>query len=255
MEAIAAVSFEATILGSGGWMATPERATSSLLGRFGEHVALFDAGTGVSHLTRDRSLLSNAKHLTVLISHFHLDHVAGLTYLPALDDDVTISIYAPGRLLIGTDSRSVLETLVGPPYLSATLSSFARGGVNDLHEGQNDVAGLPVSVRVQPHHPGGSVAFRVENLFAYCTDTTADDENIAFVRGVGVLVHEAWLPSGKHSEHCSAADAANIAAQAGVGRLFLSHINPLHGTTDELLTMARSNFASTTVGHDLLRIR
>lgn len=96
------------LLGSGGWMPTPQRGTSSLLLRQPDAALIFDAGTGVAALCRQPELLAGADHLDVVLSHFHLDHVAGLTYLPALAGRMDITVWAPGRLLLDADSSVVL---------------------------------------------------------------------------------------------------------------------------------------------------
>jgi ribonuclease BN (tRNA processing enzyme) len=228
-------------------MATPSRATSSLLVvRDGDPV-LFDAGTGVSALCRDPGLIGDATRLAVVLSHFHLDHVAGLTYLPALLDGVEVTVWAPGRLL-GGDSTEILGSLVGPPFLSVGLADFAS--VRELSSGGNEISSYGVEVRVQPFHPGRSVALRLGDDLAYCTDTAPDPDSAAFVRGVSTLVHEAWTPHVPTEDHSSAASAAQTAAEADVGRLVLSHIHPLHDDPAALLAAARPHFTNTEVGYD-----
>jgi ribonuclease BN (tRNA processing enzyme) len=238
------------LLGSGGWMATPARATSSLLvvGEGEGGPFLLDAGTGVAALCRQADdLIGDARRLTVVLSHFHLDHVVGLTYLPAISDRVEVTVWAPGRLL-GGDSTEILGALVGPPFLSVGLASFAS--VRELRPGSNEISSHTVETRVQPRHPGGSVAFRLGDDLAYCTDTAPDPDSAAFVRGVSTLVHEAWTPEAPTEDHSSAASAARTAADGGVGRLVLSHIHPLHDDPAALRAAARPHFPDTEVGYD-----
>jgi ribonuclease BN (tRNA processing enzyme) len=233
-------------------MATPKRATSSLLVVRDGDPLLFDAGTGISALCRDPGLIGDTSHLSVLLSHFHLDHLAGLSYLPALSDRVDVTVWAPGRLL-GGDSTEILGSLVGPPFLSARLADFAS--VEEVSSGSNEISSYTVEARVQPFHPGRSVAFRLGDDLAYCTDTAPDPDSAAFVRGVTTLVHEAWTPDAPTEDHSSAASAAQTAADAGVGRLVFSHIHPLHDDPAALLAAARPHFANTEVGYDGQAIR
>jgi ribonuclease BN (tRNA processing enzyme) len=228
-------------------MATPRRATASLLVVGDGDPLLFDAGTGVSALCRDPGLIGNATRVDVVLSHFHLDHVVGLTYLPALADRVEVTVWAPGRML-GGDSAEILGTLVGPPFLSVGLTEFAT--VKELRAGSNEISSFTVEARVQPFHPGTSVGFRVGDELAYCTDTAPDPDTAAFVRGVSTLVHEAWTPEVPTVDHSSAASAARTAAEAGAGRLVFSHIHPLNDDPAALLAAARPHFANVEVGYD-----
>jgi ribonuclease BN (tRNA processing enzyme) len=233
-------------------MATSTRATSSLLVVHDGDPLLFDAGTGVSALCRHPGLIGDATRLSVVLSHFHLDHLAGLTYLPALADRVEVTVWAPGRLL-GGDSTEILGSLVGPPFLSVPLADFAS--VEELSAGGNEISSYTVESRVQPFHPGRSVAFRLGDDLAYCTDTAPDPDSAAFVHGVATLVHEAWTPDAPTEDHSSAVSAAQTAADADVGRLVFSHIHPLHDDPAALLAAARPHFANTEVGYDGQAIR
>jgi ribonuclease BN (tRNA processing enzyme) len=229
-------------------MPTPARATSCLLVRDAEQALLLDAGTGVANLCRQPDLLDGVGRIDVVLSHFHLDHVAGLTYLPAVAADVELTIWAPGHLLLGATSREVLETVVGAPFLSVSLTEFAQ--VAEIVDGTQQVSRWTVEARVQPRHPGGSVGYRLGDLLAYCTDTAPDPDCASFVQGAALLVHEAWTASSPTHEHSSAASAAETAAEAAVERLVLSHVHPLNDNPDGLLAAARPIFASTEVGHD-----
>lgn len=69
----------------GSWMPAEGRETACVLLRRDHSVVLLDAGTGVRRLAGEHSdLLARATRLDVLLTHFHLDHVCGLSYLPAL---------------------------------------------------------------------------------------------------------------------------------------------------------------------------
>jgi ribonuclease Z len=96
----------------------------------------------------------------------------------------------------------------------------------------------------------------VGNAFTYCTDTAYDPGNAGLARGSAVLAHEAWCtedaPSARET-HSSAREAASLARDADVERLVLIHVRP-GGDDQALLAEARSVFADTTVGSDLLAL-
>ena len=55
-----------------------------MLVRRGEDALVLDAGTGLQRLVADPALVDGVRRLDVVLTHFHLDHVCGLAYLPAL---------------------------------------------------------------------------------------------------------------------------------------------------------------------------
>jgi ribonuclease BN (tRNA processing enzyme) len=112
-------------------------------------------------------------------------------------------------------------------------------------------------------HPGGSTGFRLDwpgHSLAYVTDTTADAEAdyVRAIRGVDLLVHEAYF--------CDAADGlplitghswleavVQVAAAADVGRLVLVHIDPqLPSDRAFDLAAAREVYPSLQIGADNL---
>ena len=236
------------MLGSGGWMATLRRATSCLLWTSPAGALMLDAGTGVAALCQQPTLIGDAGKLDVVLTHFHLDHIAGLTYLPAIATQTEITVWAPGQLLNGTASSAILQTLVDDPYLSIDLPQFAR--VQELKAGGNTIGAFSVEARVQKFHPGGSVGLRIGDELAYCADTAPDPGTSGFAHEVGTLVHEAWTIENPSAEHSSAASAARTAADAGVGRLVLSHVHPLADDPVGLLAAARPIFPNAEVGYD-----
>ena len=116
---------EAVILGSGGWVPTAKRETCSALVRHGADVLLIDAGTGLKRLLERTDLVEHAENVHLVLTHFHLDHVVGLSYLPALPLPVAPVIWGPADVLYGKRTRSILHRLLGPPLFSATIDEIA----------------------------------------------------------------------------------------------------------------------------------
>jgi len=93
------------------------------------------------------------------------------------------------------------------------------------------------TIRVmRQRHSGGSIGFRVEDRFAYITDTDPDENHVSFLRGVQVAFMDAMYDSddykaaanqpGHKADHGSHLGVSSIAKQSGVSRLGLIHINP-----------------------------
>lgn len=86
--------------------------------------------------------------------------------------------------------------------------------------------------------------------YAFCSDTAPSPLVAEAVSGVDVLYHEATFTSEHMEEasmsfHSTAAQAATIAAQAGVGRLMLGHFSGRYADTSQLLAEARQIFENT----------
>lgn len=243
-----------TLLGSGGWIPTPRRATCSALVRDHEHALVLDAGTGISHLVCDPQLLAGIRRADIVLTHFHLDHVVGLAYLPALPLLEPPRIYGPGAWLYSAGTAEILARLIGPP-LFVELSTITSG-VDEIGEEGLSLGPFDVRPRVQRRHSDPTLALRVGDTLTYCTDTAFDEGNVEFAQGSRVLAHEAWWTRGSPREettHSSAGDAARVALDAGVEQLAMIHIRP-DADEDRLAEEARSVFGGSAVGRDLMSL-
>jgi ribonuclease BN (tRNA processing enzyme) len=246
----------AKLLGSGGWLPTGRRETACLFLRDDGHALVLDAGTGLRRLVTDPSLLDGVERVSVVLTHFHLDHVAGLASAPALAER-EVDVWAPARLLGHGSARSLLERLLGPPFL-AGRPELLQSWLPDVRElgPAQQIGSFEVATRVQPQHPGSSVAIRVDDTLALCTDTAYDAENVQFARGVGVLLHEAFHRGEETDDqtHSAAGEAARVAAAAEVERLVLVHVKPTETDDDALLDGARTAFPAAVVATDGLEL-
>jgi ribonuclease BN (tRNA processing enzyme) len=211
---------------------------------------LIDAGTGVQRLVEEPSLLEGAQALDIVLTHFHLDHVTGLSFLPALPLEPTI--WGPGARLIGTPTAQILGRLFGSPLFAATVEDLA-GAVHEIPESLFEAGPFSIATRVQRRHTDPTLALRIGDL-AYCTDTAADPGNAELASGSRLLLHEAWYADAATDDgtHSAAGEAGAIAGQAGVEELVLIHVNPLQLSDDELAAPAQAEFPATRVGQDLM---
>jgi ribonuclease BN (tRNA processing enzyme) len=242
----------ATILGSGGFVPTGRRETSSVLLRGGDGHVLIDAGTGLRRLITDRDALLGAERggrLDILLTHFHIDHVCGLAYLTELSD-LDIVIHGPGAALYDTPTAVVLARMFfSPPLMPVTLDQLGVR-VAELVPGEAPFGGLTVRARRQDRHTNPTLGLRVEDAFTWCTDTEDDPETVAFARGARVLAHDAWGPPAAPG-HAEPAAVARIALAAGAERLVLIHVPPT-ADEDALRAEAAAVHPHVTVATDLL---
>ena len=244
------------ILGAGGWIPTGTHATCSALLREGDAAVLIDAGSGVERLVADRSLLDGVERLDLVLTHFHLDHVVGLAYLPGLRraGGIPPRIWGPAQALFGTSSDEVLRRIYAPPFFDADYGLIAAE-VRELSEEQ-PIGPFTLRTRLQPGHSTPTLALRFDDLLTYCTDTPYDAGSGPFATGSRVLMHEAWCTEGSPEAtpiHSSGRDAGRVAGQAGVERLVLIHLHP-RGGHDAVLEEAREEFPAAELGSDLLAL-
>ena len=257
-----------TFLGTQGWIPTPRRHTTSLAFEVEDLLFLFDAGTGLSRMLQEplAGAAQRARELHLFLTHFHLDHSAGLAYLTGLFGKKPLTVHVPGPELNGVAAPDGVPALIRHPFHPVAWADHAGYSTQTLAAGDNDVAGITVRVKAQCH-PDTSVGYRVEDFFTFVTDTVADPATAEFARGSQALLHEAWIDGAEEQDpsqqqlvrstylsHTSARQAAAIAADAAVEELYLIHLNPLFGE-DYYAAMqrsARAIFAATTVPSDLL---
>lgn len=96
---------------------------------------------------------------------------------------------------------------------------------------------------------------RLPRRYAYCCDTAFDESLIPIVEGVDLLCMESTFDSAFEAMaeercHCTAAQAATIAARAGVGQLLLTHFSARYREIENLLGEAQSVFPNTICAAD-----
>jgi len=240
------------LLGTSGYHPTEKAHTACLL--LPACGVMLDAGTGMFRAAR----FLERPALDIFLSHAHLDHVIGLTYLfsvQRLHPLQRVRVHAEADKLAAVREHLFHERLF-PGWPGMELCEL--GAEVKLSDGAQ-VSHFPLE------HKGGSRGFRFDwpdRSLAYVTDTTADPQApyVAHLEGVDLLVHECyaddqraeWARSVGHS-HASA--VAQVARQAGVKRLVLVHLDPLSPLTDPPdLDAARRIFEPIELGYDLMEI-
>ena len=239
-----------TVLGSGGWIPTSSRQTSCYLITAGTEALVLDAGTGLGALHISPSLLDGVETVTVVLSHFHLDHVTGLGFVSARAlGGRELTIAGPGSLSYGRPTRAIVEAqLLASPLQTASPLASARWA--ELGWDTLSFAGHEIQTWEQTRHTLPSAGFRVGSRLAYCTDTEFDPETIRRVAGVTTLLHEAWEPAGVERGHTSGEEVGTIAVEAGVSRLMLTHLNPLPGVPERTAAAAQARFDAAVLASD-----
>lgn len=241
-----------TVLGGGGWLPAHGRHTATALLRNGDSAIMLDAGTGVARFMEQRQLLEGVKRLDILLTHFHLDHIAGLAYLPGLGLCEQTVIWGPGRLLYDITTHALLARVSHEPFHPVPLEQQDIQ-VRDIPAGELELGSVRVQHRRQERHTAPTLGFRFGDELAWVTDTAYDEGSAALAAGCRLLAHEAWFTSRapRNPEiHTSAAQAAEVATRAEVGRLMLIHLPPFQARLTPVLDEAQQGFPDVILADD-----
>lgn len=210
-------------LGTTGYHPSESRHTACMM--IPELGVVFDAGTG---MFRVRDLIETTT-LDIFLSHVHLDHVIGLSFLYDVLFGKEMDYV---RVHVAQDKIEAIQKHLYSPDLFPVEPNF-------------ELVPLEKSIRVRDwtlntvlmEHPGGCHGMRLEHSggsLAYITDTTADLDSayVPFIQNVDVLIHECYFDDGWEDKasltgHSCLTPVAQVAAAASAGQTWLVHVNPL----------------------------
>lgn len=213
------------VLGSSGGTPTRSNPASGYLVEAGDARIWVDCGTGTfMELARrtDPGTLS-----AVVVSHVHADHCSDL-----------FGLY--GYLAFGPSGEVPVAVFV-PEGAHEHLASFARATEEHVFNvvldfrtvgpGDEVVIGEVQLTFGEAFHPVPSLVTRVEHegkVLVYSGDTGPTAELARLAAGADALLCEATLEGARTTQsypyHLTAAEAGSAAAEAGVGRLFVTHL-------------------------------
>jgi phosphoribosyl 1,2-cyclic phosphodiesterase len=243
--------------------------TSCVEVRCGATRVILDAGTGLRRL--GDALLAEARRTgtkgvdaTLLLSHFHWDHIQGIPFFVPVYLPTTKLTIVGGVNGVMTLRETLAHQMRAPVFpvrldeLSADLS------LRDVRSGDSLVIGEATVRVVKLNHPGGVHAFRITHegrSLVYATDTEhyacVDPALVELAAGADALIYDAQYtpeeydgasgPSKVGWGHSTFAAGAAVAKAAGVGQLVLFHHDPRRTDAQivELEERARLLFPST----------
>lgn len=252
--------------------------TSCVEVRVGDTLMVFDAGTGMRELGV-HLLKARLKELTVhlFLSHPHWDHIQGFPFFgPAYVNSTTMYVYGPKG---DEKNYQLLSGQMANAYFPVKFSDLGAKIVARSFNGEVVKAG---DVKVKcfgQKHPGGSVGFRVESgdrSVVFATDSELDqmlidpnivktdpealrelpDELVNAVRGADLLIADAQYTDQEYLTkvgwgHPRATTVVDLAVQAGVKQLALTHHDPMHSDRDVDLIVLECQERAESLGVEL----
>jgi ribonuclease BN (tRNA processing enzyme) len=224
-----------TFLGTNGWYDTPIGNTCSVLVQTDDYDILFDAGNGIAKADR---YISQERPTYLFISHYHIDHIAGLHTL------VKFRFKHPLVICGQPGIEDMLRSFVREPFTVPIEQLPFPVTFTELAEGEH---ALPFRVECRPLlHPVPCYGYSItldSRKVAFCTDTGVCPNAVLLARDADLLIAECGLKPGEQSPdwpHLNPADAIGIARDARAKRLALIHFAPhLYPTREDRFDLKR----------------
>jgi phosphoribosyl 1,2-cyclic phosphodiesterase len=211
---------------------------------------IVDAGTGLRVLGNER-MAQRRRHSTILLSHLHWDHVAGLPFFTP--------IYVPGhRVDIASGPNGVMSlddamrAIFRAPFFPVEWAALgAQVTTRELKPNDTFVIGDIAVTMAKLNHPDPVYGFRFEHggqSIVYATDTEhfacVDPTLAKLAAGADILIYDAqYTPAEYPSKvgwgHSTWQAGVELARVAGVPQLVLFHHDP--GRTDAQLAAIESD--------------
>lgn len=235
-------------------------------------IIILDAGSGIRRL--GQALVKEFPdriHGNILISHTHWDHIQGFPFFNPVfgrsNRFVLIGQKRVGKRLEEILAGQFIESYL--PYSYKTLPADLL--VKEVSSGERFIIGdSTVITAASINHPGGNLGYRIEHngaVFAYCSDVghpdDSFDENVLkLAHGADLLLHDSHFGTMaerhqfSHWGHSVWLEAAQVAAEANVKTLALSHFSPdlTDDMVDDILYKARKVFPRTIVAREGLTL-
>ncbi len=203
----------------------------------GDTRIILDAGTGLRTLGDER-MANGPRHSTILLSHLHWDHVAGLPFFTP--------IYVPGhRVEIASGPNGVMphdeaiRSLFRAPFFPVDFAQLAdQVSTRELRANEKLTIGDITVTMAKLNHPDPVYGFRLEHggqSIVYATDTEhfacVDPTLKKLAAGADVLIYDSQYTPEEYPNkvgwgHSTWLAGAELARAAGVQQLVLFHHDP-----------------------------
>ena len=245
---------EITFLGTNGWYDTGTGNTPGILIRSRDHDILFDAGYGIAKADR---YLSGEKPVHLFLSHFHIDHIAGLHTLAKFRFPQGLTIYGqPG-------TNEILDSILRSPFTVPLSRLPYPVSVTELDEGRHTTP-FPLECRYLVHpSPCFGYRFCLEGkIVAICMDTGYCDNAVRLAEGADLLITECAFRSGMDTSdwpHLRPEDAIRIWRESGAKQLTLMHFDaslyPDISDRREIFSRFGQDYPTLRIAEDGMQIR
>ena len=247
--------------------------TSCVEVRVGEHIYIFDCGTGFRVLGQEleREFGEKPFQAQVFVSHFHWDHIQGMPFFRPLYNN------AGSQFIFHSSARTrrleqVMAEQMAAPYFPVNLDYMKA--TRKFYDIETGCVSVDDGIRIRTaylNHPQGCMGFRLETkegVVVYATDNEPGDKTFdqavrKLAEGADILIYDAqYLPEEYAARrrgwgHSHWREAVNVVMESGAKELILYHHDPDH--TDEIVDKvvedARNYYPKVQAAHEGLVIQ
>ena len=219
-------------------------ATSCYRVQAGDEEIYLDAGSGIVS-----SLTDSTSHITILLTHMHLDHLVGLPFFIALTQkDRPIDIYAAER--VGLMPKEAIDRLISNPFWPVKIEDYPAKVLFHLLLEKFFIGAVEVNT-LEGSHPKGSTIYRLTyqgKSIVHATDFEHNPEACetlaTFARDCDLLLYDAQYTAEEYARykgygHSTPEEGIKVAIKARAKKLLFVHHAPLR-TDDELSELERT---------------
>ncbi len=207
-------------MGTNGWYDSETGNTISILIEAEDYYVVLDAGYGISKLSR---CMKGEKPVYIFISHFHIDHIAGL-------HTIAMNSFSRGlSILVHKGGVEVLKRIMSHPYTIPLEELPFRSTIVEVPQSAGD---LPFEAEFLPlDHMGVTLGVRLAidgRVITYCPDTGYCSNAVKLAHEADLVITECAFRPGENSTawpHLNPETAARIANEAKAKKLALTHFD------------------------------
>lgn len=210
--------------------------TSCYLVETDEQAVFLDAGSGIARVPD-----VGGREISIILSHFHLDHILGLTFFPYLGRNIPIRIYAP---CLPEVIKKRMDHIFTPPFWPVTLSEYpADISYEELKPGSR--IGDIEADTMEGNHPDGSAVIRLSaagKSLVYASDYEYTEEGLEdmarFCHGADLIIYDGQYTEEEYVSHrgyghSTKESGIRLLDMSGSGQIIFTHHDPFHD--DEFL--------------------
>lgn len=212
-------------LGTNGWMPTNGQKTSSFLIEYKGYLIILDCGSGLSNLFRYEDILKKYSHVHIILTHYHLDHIIGISYLNNFFPDYNIHLYGPGEPYYSSVTEKLADFTSEDFFSRSALNMGKSLTVTNYGLEGFDIGEIKLTVNIQDHS-SHSFAITIDDKLHYATDTSIIEHNFQLGSEVDLLLHECYDLGESSLGHSSLGEILEMKAKYGLDNIYLVHKNP-----------------------------
>lgn len=213
--------------------------TSCILYRVDDEMVILDCGSGIRVLSADLLKKGQPVKASILLSHYHWDHLLGLPFfIPIYMPTTQLQFYGEPKDGLGTEEEA-RKQFNGPNFPVERKNLGSKLKFTDIAVGDKFQIGEIGVTAFRLNHPNLCLGYRLDcrgTSVVYATDhehgTELDDGLIEASRDADCLIYDAMYTKEEYHAratgwgHSTWDEGVRVATAANVKQLFLFHHEP-----------------------------